>query len=368
MEEEIALRFRLFVPDNPIIGCLAKRHSTLRSEKNCLNCGNEVAERYCSHCGQENLVIHDSTWHMIVHYVQDLFHYDGRFMHTMKNLLHKPGQIPLEYIEGKRRNNIEPIKLYVFASTVFFLLFFIVADFEFANPEEDKFDFSQRMINLQREKTFLEGTPDTALVNQLQTNIMRLDTSLTVPADKGDGIQLDLFGNTVSDSLSPAMQWIEKRMEAKLEKLEKEHGGNEMRMLDAFKDEFMHKLPQLLFISMPFFALLLLLMYINRSNRNYVEHFIFSTYHYSYLYLVIAGVILLDRVLRLISASFANSIAGWSITLAIGYICVYLALSMKRFYGGRWFPLLLRYGLLGFLFFWLLFFLIVFMALFTAVT
>jgi hypothetical protein len=352
---------------NPSTDYLAKRHSTLRSEKNCLNCGSEVAERYCSHCGQENLVIHDSTWHMIVHYVQDLFHYDGRFWHTMRNLVLRPGQIPLEYIEGKRRNNIEPIKLYVFASTVFFLLFFIVADFELSNPEEDKFDFSQRLMNLQREKTFLEGSPDTALVNQLQAGILKLDTTLTVPADTGDGFQLDLFGDTVTDSLSPTAQWFQNRMRAKLEKMEKDHGGNEMRVLDAFIDELMQKLPQLLFISMPFFALLLLLLYVNRSNRNYVEHFIFATYHYSYLYLVIAGVIVLDRVVRLISSSIANSIIGWSITLAVVYICVYLALSMKRFYGGRWFPLVFRYVLLGFLFFWLLFFLIIIVTLITAV-
>jgi hypothetical protein len=304
---------------------------------------------------------------MIVHYVQDLFHYDGRFWHTMKNLVRKPGWIPLEYIEGKRRNNIEPIKLYVFASTVFFLLFFIVVDIELTNPEEDRFDFSQRLINLEREKEFLGDSPDTALVNQLQANILRLDTTLTVPADTGDGLQLDLFGRASTDSLKGTDRWFMQRAEAKLRKLEKDHAGNEMRMLDAFIDELMQKLPQLLFISLPFFALLLLLLYIGRSNRNYVEHFIFSTYHYAYLYIVISAVILLNMVLGMISPALAASMRIWIITLGILYVCVYLLLAMKRFYGGRWFPLVLRYTILGFLFFWVLFFLAILTALFTAV-
>src|SRR6188508_1592278 len=99
-------------------------HNKLRQEKNCLNCGHIVEERFCSHCGQENLEIQDSAFHLIIHYIQDLFHYDGKFWHTLKTLMLKPGQVAVEYMEGKRTRNLKPVQFYVFASTVFFLLLF----------------------------------------------------------------------------------------------------------------------------------------------------------------------------------------------------------------------------------------------------
>ncbi len=43
-------------------------HSRLRTDNHCLNCGTTVQERYCSHCGQENLEPKESLWHLIRHF------------------------------------------------------------------------------------------------------------------------------------------------------------------------------------------------------------------------------------------------------------------------------------------------------------
>ncbi|RAJ88113.1 uncharacterized protein DUF3667 [Chitinophaga dinghuensis] len=96
----------------------------LRSDNHCLNCGFEVPERFCSHCGQENTVQHETFGHLVKHFVADIFHYDSQFLLTLKYLLFRPGFLTREYMAGRRVRYVNPIKLYVFVSFVFFLTAF----------------------------------------------------------------------------------------------------------------------------------------------------------------------------------------------------------------------------------------------------
>ena len=99
-------------------------HSKHRVEKNCLNCGTEVIENYCSHCGQENTEANISFWHLVTHFFNDITHFDGKFFTTLKKLITKPGFLPLAFVEGKRMRYLDPVRMYIFTSFLFFLLFF----------------------------------------------------------------------------------------------------------------------------------------------------------------------------------------------------------------------------------------------------
>lgn len=326
----------------------------LREEKNCLNCGHEVPEQFCTHCGQENLVIHDSAWHLMIHYVQDLFHYDGRFWHTITNLFKSPGTVALEFIQGKRRSNIEPIKLYVFTSSVFFLLFFIAfekVEVNKSNPEIDQ--YRERLQWLEAEKKLRAGSDDTMMINVLQQPLrIRLD-SLGEPHSE-DTNNLDFSWSEPDaigmDTATGFFDWVGNRISAKMDRLTEEHGGDQMKANNALLNEVFHKLPQLLFLSMPFFALLLHVLYINRRERNYAEHFIFSIYHYSFLFIVMIIFNLASHAVGLLPEQIGESTLN---ILFIGtwiYMIVYLFISMRRFYGGRRLTLLIRYIILAFLF------------------
>ena len=89
----------------------------------CRNCGNYVAGNYCSNCGQQSHLPHDSFLHLIGHFFADYFHYDGKFLSTLKLLLMRPGALTREYIKGRRVAFLNPIQLYVFISAIFFLIF-----------------------------------------------------------------------------------------------------------------------------------------------------------------------------------------------------------------------------------------------------
>src|SRR6476661_5366986 len=99
-------------------------HQRERKEKNCLNCGTTVIDRYCHHCGQENVETRESFWSLARHFIYDILHFDGGFFNTMKYLLTRPGYVARQYAEGKRVTYLHPIRMYLFTSAVFFLIFF----------------------------------------------------------------------------------------------------------------------------------------------------------------------------------------------------------------------------------------------------
>ena len=99
-------------------------HFKERKEKNCLNCNAQVLGRFCHVCGQENIETKESVWHIVTHFFYDITHFDGKFFSTVKYLLYKPGVLTYEYMRGKRITYLHPIRMYVFTSAFFFLLFF----------------------------------------------------------------------------------------------------------------------------------------------------------------------------------------------------------------------------------------------------
>ncbi|MDP2876296.1 MAG: DUF3667 domain-containing protein [Holophaga sp.] len=58
-------------------------------------------------------------FHTVMH---ELLHVDGRVWRTLRLLLLKPGQVALEYLEGKRTTYIPPFRLFLVVSLVILLL------------------------------------------------------------------------------------------------------------------------------------------------------------------------------------------------------------------------------------------------------
>ena len=128
----------------------------LRQDKTCLNCGRAVQERFCSHCGQENTEPSESFGHLIGHFLEDLTHYDSKLLTTIKDLVFKPGFLTRQYNAGKRLAYLNPIRMYVFISALFFLVIFSQKKEEEANAvsmtaSRDVNHFRQRLADSLRE-------------------------------------------------------------------------------------------------------------------------------------------------------------------------------------------------------------------------
>jgi hypothetical protein len=86
----------------------------------CPNCGTENPGEFCTQCGQKRL--HDGdlslkhAWHHLVH---EALHLDGKIFSTLKLLLMRPGQLTLDFVEGRRVRHVHPLGLYLFLSALF---------------------------------------------------------------------------------------------------------------------------------------------------------------------------------------------------------------------------------------------------------
>src|SRR5690554_6748716 len=101
---------------------MAMSNRKLRSERNCLNCGRYVEVRYCSNCGQENVINRPSFYYLFTTFFRDLVNYDSNFWQTITILFFKPGAIVNLYLAGKRNSFVSPITLYFFISLFTFLI------------------------------------------------------------------------------------------------------------------------------------------------------------------------------------------------------------------------------------------------------
>jgi len=89
----------------------------------CLNCGVESGGKYCPNCGQKKFDRHDLTVkHFFGHLVHEFTHLDSnKIIDTMRALLFKPGLLTEEYLAGRKGRYINPVRVYLTISALYFL-------------------------------------------------------------------------------------------------------------------------------------------------------------------------------------------------------------------------------------------------------
>jgi len=338
---------------------LSLSHKTLRKEDNCLNCGTTVPDRYCPHCGQENTEPHETFWHMVQHFLYDITHFDSKFFDSMKFLLLKPGFLPAEYIRGKRAGYLNPIKKYVFTSAVFFIAFFSL----FKAGENLKMNVDQPISTADRVAYIkkLKGalSKDTANTSWKAALLLLEDSSRVLTNEDmmpywDDFNYVNLGKRSYKnkqeyDSIQQTLPagkkdgWLLRKMQYRNLELKQRYKMDPRSGMNKMMETFLHKLPLLLFVSLPIFALLLKLLYFRRKKFYYADHGIFSIYHYIFSFFLLLLVLSLDEL---------GDFTGWDIFDIMALILflsggVYLFMAMRRFYGQGFFKTLFKFTLLN---------------------
>jgi len=323
-------------------------HQPERKEKDCLNCHAIVQGRYCHVCGQENILPHQNFWSLTKHFIYDILHFDGKFFETVKHLLFKPGHAAKQYVKGKRVSYLDPIRMYLFTSAIFFLVFFAINKIQFIETEDEG---DIRLTRAQRFEYAAEfnqkiksGTNDSISFKQLgflldTTYIIDLevdsiknitDTTFPVQYKNRDYLMVARKMNPENESTEfVGKSWIDRKMSEKWTAYKKKHGDDEKALLSDISNQFVHRLPYLLFLSLPFFALILKLLYIRRKNFFYSDHAVFTLYHYIFSFILLLIYFLLDELHEWTGFGLIRLIAG--ILVFSGGI--HLLVAMKRFYG-----------------------------------
>lgn len=391
-------------------------HGKERKEKFCLNCETPLIGRYCHICGQENLEPKETVWGIITHFFNDITHFDGKFFSTVKYLMIRPGFLSAEYIKGRRARYLNPIRLYVFTSAFFFLIFFSlrggehivsINDSEGQVQWETVKDWNRQLYSLDSVLRKKDGSQDQENL-RWEMELIRLkiaeakktygDTT-TRSFDQQERAQLIVHG--IEDSLvgsgipefsgrkyrelardqqfaSPGKSGVfgiaDKYSSvgaydsAQLRLPNRERDGFINRLwnrevignvasirkdknawIEHFRENLIHSFPQILFFSLPFFALILKLVYIRRRQFFYVDHAIFTIHLYCATFLLLLVNILLKQLNHWISSGGIDTVFNLIYGAIDIYILLYLYLAMRGFYRQGWFKTLVKYFLVGLL-------------------
>ena len=305
-------------------------HLSERTEKDCLNCGATVYGRYCHVCGQENIEPKESVWHLITHFFNDFTHFDGKFFSTVKDLLLKPGFLSKEYMRGRRASYLNPVRMYVFTSFIFFLIFFSTFHINEGNLDSPRVFNGKTIeqINNLNEKDFeaftkeINGKPMTRA--QFQDSIKNLGGLHFTGKHYKSRAEYD----SLLQSGVKKHNWFQRKLIYKEIELDEKNRGNESAVLPSLVKSLVHHFPQMLFISLPFMALFLKLLYVRRKSFYYVSHAIFVLHLYIFFFIALLFSFGISRLREFSGWGWLNFING---AVAI-IVFFYLYKAMRNFY------------------------------------
>jgi hypothetical protein len=258
-----------------------------RSER-CLNCGTPLAGPFCAHCGQRDIPPYPSVRELVTDAFWELSGWDGRFSATIKALIRAPGQLTLDFLEGRRARFISPLRLYLLAS----LLYFVAAA---SAPE----------------LTAPDGTSISA--PGIRIGAGTAAGRVSAAEAKAGGGQLSAAER---DSALADIARAPRVLRPVLRRAVIDRAG--------FKRSLIETMPRVLFALVPVFAAIVALFY---RRRKYPEHLYFGLHLHAFFFvaLTISAAAKFTHQ-TIIATGVGMVVAGW--------ITVYSVKAARRVYGG----------------------------------
>lgn len=267
----------------------------------CKNCSAFTSGKFCQECGQATHLHVPSAREFLHEFVAHYVALEGKLWKTLALLIARPGFLTLEYIRGRRTRYLEPLRLYLTFSIIFF------AVFKFGAIEIAKYEDSELP----------------AVVTGADADAGK---EIPAPTRPERSTRPERVKSEPNIGLNSHYPYLDK-------KLKKFGALSRDEQKAAFKQAFFSYAPYAIFALMPVFAFYLKLLYLG-SGRRYGEHFLFALHTNAFAYLLLSVMILIPE--------------GWKFFtfILICWLTGYLPLAMRRVYDSRWFTTLLRWTIL----------------------
>ena len=251
----------------------------------CLNCAQPLSGPYCAQCGQRDVPPYPTVRELAFDAFWELSGWDGRFAATLRGLVTKPGWLTLEFLEGRRVRYISPLRLYLVASLVYFLV--------------------------------AATAPERTVATEVTLSGVHIGVTETTPQKVGKAMV-----DARTRPLTQAERDSALAGAAKAPRLLRPLIVRAVGDPQGFKRSMIETMPRALFVLVPVFAAIVALFY---RGRRYPEHLYFSLHLHAFVFAALA-VGALGRFTRVPAiASVTGTLAFW---WAIGYA----VLAFRRVY------------------------------------
>ena len=249
-------------------------------------------------------------------------------------------------MKGRRASYLHPVRMYVFTSAIFFLLFFsLFKTNSFNSNLDDPMSKEARRVLIEKIGGEREKSPGkTELLKQLDllkdttrvvtlTDVAMLSTDNLIKIGERNYrsiAEYDSLEKALPDSARDGL--VKRHFIKKIIDINNKYRGNPKEALDKLGESVLHRLPYMLFISLPLFALILKLVYIRRKWRQefyFADHGVFTIHLYIFSFIFLLAVFGLDSLKKLTGWNFINFLI---FILFVGLL-FYLYKAMRKFYG-----------------------------------
>lgn len=274
----------------------------------CPNCGRSRAESFCPHCGQSDRDYARSLGAVIGGFLRETFEVDSRLYRTLKLLLFRPGRLTAEFSRNRRASYMSPVRLYIFASFVFFLVLSLTG----------RLDTAEATISVPSMELPEGQLPDDEGVEAFKASLpveyrTKVDDILNRP--EGDPARAALLGIAAGDP----------REMSRFDRFFVLGGLDLLHDPSLIGERVVGNLPIAMFFLLPFYALALQVFHL-RKGRFFVEHLVFAIHVQTFIFIVYTVWLLLSDVGPL----------DW-----VGLICAllpypYFLMAFRRYYEDGW--------------------------------
>jgi len=245
----------------------------------CPNCGFKASHNYCAQCGQETHLHKDTFGALFMHFIGHYFHYDSKFLKTLRALWFSPAKLTHAYWNKQRARYISPISLYIFISAVFFACLFLVIP---SDKHKTDAEYQQEVLDYKKDSTSYK----------------------------------------IARSIDPELA----------KKIRKKTDDKEIlaarKKNDSLAERFMHNMPKLFIFLLPVMAIMLRALYYKRKELTVVHHTIFALHTQAFFFTIFFFLIFLG----IIDSPIADVAADIVSLMPV----VYFIIAMKTTYKSGW--------------------------------
>ena len=329
----------------------------------CENCGAELQGHWCAQCGQPAIEYRRSFRYVVTDLLNEFLNWDSKFFTTIALLILKPWRLTNEFLAGKRVRYVNPLRLYLLASILFF---FAVnygakginfdasklgpkdrADLEAELKKEDLPPVAREKLEALLRDSSPSPAPSPATNAPSPTPAPTASSDVASQPTESANEQKKEYGKIGerpfvafddAKSTTPFERWIEARAKEKMG----EHGTK----MGLFISTLFSNLPYMMLCCIPLFAFVLKLLYIRRR-LFYIDHLIYALHIHTFFY---AGIMLIVLATIGLNRMAPGPIAGWLIALLWIAFVTQIFLSIRYVYRQGWFFSIFKFLFGGFVY------------------